>query len=365
MAYTTIDDPSEYFQTALYTGNGASSRALTNDGNSNLQPDWVWIKDRSAAFHHILGDSSRGSAKKLASDGNYAENDSSELNTSYGYVDTFNTDGFTTGGGSTQVNKSSNNYVAWQWKANGGSTTTNDASSTSVGTIDSVYQANTTAGFSIVTYTGTTSAGTIAHGLGAVPKMIIIKNRDDGAENWAVYHAGIASDAETDYLYLDTTNAAADDANLFNDTAPTSTVFSIGTSGVVNQAEAHIAYCFAEKQGYSKFGSYIGNGNANGAFVYTGFKPALIIIKRTDSADHWQIQDIKRHGSNGENSRLQPNDSSAEATNSTWTSMDFLSNGFKQRYTDSIMNVSSGTYIYIAFAEHPFVSSKGVPTTAR
>jgi len=358
MAYTTIDDPSEYFQTLLYTGNGSNNRALVNDGNSDLQPDWIWFKERNSTSVHQLLDSSRGVNKALSSNDNGAEE-------TYAYLSSFDSDGFTFDQSDGSTNENNNTFVAWQWKANGGSTTTNDASSTSVGTIDSVYQANTTAGFSIVTYTGTTSAGTIAHGLGAVPKMIIIKNRDDGAENWAVYHAGIASDAETDYLYLDTNNAAADDANLFNDTAPTSTVFSIGTSGVVNQAEAHIAYCFAEKQGYSKFGSYIGNGNANGAFVYTGFKPALIIIKRTDSADHWQIQDIKRHGSNGENSRLQPNDSSAEATNSTWTSMDFLSNGFKQRYTDSIMNVSSGTYIYMAFAEHPFVSSKGVPTTAR
>ena len=168
MSYTNgLDDPSAFFQTALWTGNGASSRALVNDGNSNLQTDFVWIKDRSAGYHHILGDSTRGSAKKLTSDGSYAENQSGELNTSYGYVDTFDTNGFTLGGGSLQVNKSSNSYVAWQWKANGGTTASNTD-----GSITSTVQANTTAGFSIVTYTGTGSAATVGHGLGGTPDFI-------------------------------------------------------------------------------------------------------------------------------------------------------------------------------------------------
>ena len=245
MAYTTIDDPSEFFNTILWSGNGNDDRNLTGVG---FAPDWVWIQARTEIIITICMTQQRGANNQLITQATNAES------TVANKLQAFQSDGFQVGS-SDETNKSTSTYVAWNWKANGGTTTTNDASATGVGTIDSVYQANTTAGFSIVTYTGTTSAGTVAHGLGAVPKMIIIKNRDDGAENWAVYHAGIASDAETDYMYLDTTNAAADDANLFNDTAPTSTVFSIGTSGVVNQAEAHVAYCFAEKQGYSKFGS--------------------------------------------------------------------------------------------------------------
>ena len=368
MAYTTIDDPSVYFQTKLYTGTG-SSQAYTNDGNSDLQPDWLWIKIRSSADGHHLFDSSRGVTKRIHTDSSSAEvtiSDGSNL-TAIG------SDGFTLGGNGG-VNGSSSTYVAWQWKANGGTTTTNDASATSVGTIDSVYQANTTAGFSIVTYTGTTSAGTIAHGLGAVPRMIIIKNRDDGAENWAVYHAGIASDAETDYLYLDSTNAAADDANLFNDTAPTSTVFSIGTSGVVNQAEAHIAYCFAEIKGYSKIGSYTGNGNADGPFLYLGFRPKFIIIKRTDTTGSWflidSVRDINTLGAantkgsaEAQHQQLFADASDAEATYNS-SAGDFLSNGYKLKGTNASTNASGGTFIYLAFAEHPLVSSKGVPTTA-
>jgi hypothetical protein len=266
--------------------------------------------------------------------------------------------------------------VAWQWKANGGTTTTNDASATGIGTIDSVYQANTTAGFSIVTYTGTTSAGSIAHGLGAVPKMIIVKNIQDGAENWAV-QSPTASDPWTDYMWLDLPNALDDNAGLWNDTAPTSTVFTIGTSGVVSQAENHVAYCFAEKQGYSKFGSYVGNSNANGTFVYTGFKPAWIMIKHTGSfgGDQqyatWGIWDNKRATSNvvTQATMLTANNQYQEGnrgnnSSSTLVALDMLSNGFKIRNTSYEVN-QPGTYIYMAFAESPFVSSTGTPTTAR
>jgi hypothetical protein len=262
-------------------------------------------------------------------------------------------------GADISVNENAKNFVGWAWKAKNGAATFNDASATGVGTIDSVHEANTTAGFSIVTYTGTTSAGSIAHGLGAVPKMIIVKNRDDGAENWAV-QSPTASDPWTDYMYLDTTNAASDDANLWNDTAPTSTVFSIGTSGVVNQAENHVAYCFAEKQGYSKIGSYTGNGSTDGTFVYTGFKPAWVMCKSTASTSDWYIYDNKREGYNIDNDHLLANSTAVEATADE---IDMLSNGFKLRIaTDP--NVAEA-YIYMAFAEHPFVSSEGVPTTAR
>ena len=352
MAYTTIDDPSAYFHTQLYTGDGSSSNAITNNANAgNFQPDWLWTKCRSESRDHQMIDSSRGDNLGLRPNSNIAE---------YGASTEIDSNGFTMTDSSNTINGDGRTYVAWQWKANGGTTTTNDASATSVGTIDSVYQANTTAGFSIVTYTGTTSAGTIAHGLGAVPRMIIIKNRDDGAENWAVYHAGIASDAETDYLYLDSTNAAADDANLFNDTAPTSTVFSIGTSGVVNQAEAHVAYCFSEVKGYSKIGTYEGNGNADGTFVYTGFQPEFIMIKNIDATFNWMLFDNTRDEA-VINSLLEANTPDAERVDDK---IDFVSNGFKLRSTSGENN-GSYTFIYMAFAKHPFVSSKGVPTTAR
>ena len=353
MAYTTIDDPSEFFNTILYTGDGNASgaRSITGVG---FKPDWLWIKERDNSAYHNLFDSNRGVGKVLHTNATDAEGDYTSYHTAFG------SDGFTLENNPGSLNGNTDTYVAWNWKANGGTTTTNDASATSVGTIDSVYQANTTAGFSIVTYTGTTSAGTIAHGLGAVPRMIIIKNRDDGAENWAVYHAGIASDAETDYLYLDSTNAAADDANLFNDTAPTSTVFSIGTSGVVNQAEAHVAYCFSEVKGYSKIGTYEGNGNADGTFVYTGFQPEFIMIKNIDATFNWMLFDNTRDEA-VINSLLEANTPDAERVDDK---IDFVSNGFKLR-SDSGENNGSYTFIYMAFAKHPFVSSKGVPTTAR
>ena len=355
MAYTDIDDPSAYFHTQLYTGN-ATARSITNDANAgDFKPDWVWIKVRNNANNHRLFDSSRGATKDLISNSNSAESTDATRLTS------FNTNGFSIGT-NAEVNSNTHNIVAWQWKANGGTTTTNDASATGIGTIDSVYQANTTAGFSIVTYTGTTSAGSIAHGLGAVPKMIIVKNIQDGAENWAV-QSPTASDPWTDYMWLDLPNALDDNAGLWNDTAPTSTVFTIGTSGVVSQAENHVAYCFAEKQGYSKIGKYIGNGNANGTFVYTGFKPAYVMVKRTNGVGSWVIHDSTRAGfSNPTDEYVYANATNVEATD---IPHDFLSNGFKIRATWDDTNGSGSTYIYMAFADSPFVSSKGVPTTAR
>ena len=349
----TIDDGSQYFNTVLYTGTGADGKAVTGVG---FQPDWLWIKKRSGSGTHVLSDSTRGANKQLFSNLTDAEQTSTD------FVASFDSDGFTVNDsavGTGDVNYTSGGtYVAWNWLANGGTTSSNTD-----GSITSTVQANTTAGFSIVTYTGTGSAGTIGHGLGKTPKMIIVKNRD-GAYQWLTYHAGMTND-ETSYIELNSTVAQQSGETHWNSTAPTSSVFSCLTQlSINNSGDNYLAYCFAEIEGYSKFGSYTGNGSTDGTFVYTGFKPALMIIKRTDTADNWQIQDIKRHGSNGENSRLQPNDSSAEATNSTWTSMDFLSNGFKQRYTDSIMNASGGTYIYMAFAENPFVTSSGVPVVA-
>ncbi len=357
MAYTTIDDPSAHFQTLLYTGDGNDNRNLVNTGNSDLQPDWIWNKRRDSTSNHFIFDSSRGTSKIIATDSNEAES------TNTNQLQAFQTDGFQLGSDNGS-NGSSRTMVAWQWKANGGTTTTNDASSTSVGTIDSVYQANTTAGFSIVTYTGTGSAGTIAHGLGVAPTVIIGKDRDDTSQ-WFVQHPHFGA---THYGELDDTTAFADDANYFNDSTPTSTVFGIGSDGATGGTTNYVAYCFAPIQGYSKFGHYEGNNNADGPFVYTGFKPAWIMIKNADTSGKvWFIWDNARDTHNVANHTVEANANSAEANTGTGATnyIDMLSNGFKVRQTGSHLNPDSETVIYMAFAESPFVSSKGVPTTAR
>ena len=353
MAYTTIDDPSEYFHTRLYSGNNSGSGlAVTNNANSgNFQPDWVWIKRRDSAGSSGLHDSNRGSTKRLKSDATDAEDTNSNI------LASFDSNGFTIGDNSGNYN-ASGTYVAWQWKANGGTTSSNDASATSVGTIDSVIQANTTAGFSIVTYTGTGSNGTIAHGLGATPQMYWVKRRS-AAEHWQVYSEEIGNNK---YFQI-TTDGEITGSNRWNNTSPTSSVFSVGDHASVNgSSDTYVAYCFTDIKGYSKFGSYTGNGNADGAFVYTGFKPAWLLVKRTDSANHWLMFDIKRDIINVGEKWLMADTADAEATGIYW---DGLSNGFKARTNDPIINASGGTYIYMAFAEHPFVSSKGVPVTAR
>ena len=358
MAYTTIDDGSAYFQTKLYTGTG-SSNSVTNDGNSNLQPDFIWIKERDGTGQHGAFDSSRGVQKELKIDEDGAESTASQS------VTAFNSDGFTVGTAG-DYNGSDNSQVAWQWKANGGTTTTNDASSTGVGSIDSVYQANTTAGFSIVSYTGTGSAGTIAHGLGAVPSWMVVKNRSkSGGEGWMVYHQGNTSAPETEHLQIHNTNATSDNDIAWNDTAPTSTVFSVKDDDSTNDSgETHIAYLWTDIQGYSKFGDYIGTGNDDGPFVYTGFKPAWLMIKRT-TANAWGIFDSARGVFNEITMNLDADRTDAENTATNYDDLDFLSNGFKLREENDDINASGGTYIYMAFAEHPFVSSKGVPATAR
>ena len=358
MAYTTIDDGSAYFQTKLYTGTG-SSNSVTNDGNSDLQPDFIWIKERDGTGQHGAFDSSRGVQKELKIDEDGAESTASQS------VTAFNSDGFTVGTAG-DYNGSDNSQVAWQWKANGGTTTTNDASSTGVGSIDSVYQANTTAGFSIVSYTGTGSAGTIAHGLGAVPSWMVVKNRSkSGGEGWMVYHQGNTSAPETEHLQIHNTNATSDNDIAWNDTAPTSTVFSVKDDDSTNDSgETHIAYLWTDIQGYSKFGDYIGTGNDDGPFVYTGFKPAWLMIKRT-TANAWGIYDSARGVFNEITMNLDADRTDAENTATNYDDLDFLSNGFKLYEENDDINASDGTYIYMAFAEHPFVSSEGTPVTAR
>ena len=359
MAYTTIDDPSQYFQIALYTGNGGTQN-ITNDGNSDLQPDWVWVKDRTDANDHKITDSSRLSSGNptltLESNTTIAEFNDTDSTTAY------LTDGFSLGANGN-LNTNTNSYVAWQWKANGGTTTTNDASATGIGNQDSVHQANTTSKFSIFTYGPLGSGGQIAHGLGTVPHVIIIKSRS-GSRNWCIYHHKNTTAPETDFLSFDQ-NVATQDATVWNDTVPTSTVVSVSGDGKVGTDETYVGYAFAEVKGYSKFGSYTGNGNSDGTFVYTGFKPAWVMTKRTDSSDHWRIVDATREPFNdGSMQGLKANTNEAEADAGS-RGLDFLSNGFKIRTTDPDSNASGGDYIYMAFAEHPFVSSEGVPTTAR
>ena len=355
MAYTTIDDPSAYFQAKIYTGTG-SSLALTFDGNSDLQPDLVWVKSRTNAYSNYIYDSTRGVQKRLLTDATSAESTLAQGLTAFG------SDGMTFGT-DAGANESSDAHVAWGWKANGGTRTTNTESGNNPG---GGYQANTTGGFSIVDYTGTGAAGTMAHGLGAAPGVIIVKRRDD-ASSWIVYHRGNTSAPETDILELQANNATYDNSTYWNDTAPTSSVFTINTSSDGNaDAATYVAYCFAEIQGYSKFGSYTGNGNADGPFIYLGFKPAWVVIKRTDSTNNWGIFDSTRDTFNQVGKQLYANGTEAEDADAAHSSgRDYLSNGFKLRETGNAINGSSATYIYMAFAEHPFVSSKGVPCTAR
>jgi len=347
MAYTTIDDPSAYFQTKLYTGTG-SSLALTNDGNSDLQPDFVWIKPRNEARGHHLFDAVRGVGKSLVSNETNDEESNAQTLTAFG------SDGFTVGT-SNDVNKASNTHVAWQWKAGGSPSSNTD------GSITSSVSVNQTAGISIGTFTGTASVGTVGHGLNAVPSMIINRTITSDGKDWMTYHHKNTSAPETDYLALNSTNATADFEDVWNDTAPTSSVFTIGNSSQNNTGSGtSIFYAFAEKKGFSKFGSYTGNGNADGTFVYTGFKPAWVMAKKSNSTGNWVIVDTKRDGYNGANDTLQANVPDVESGGNRF---DIVSNGFKARSTSSYSNTSGDTFIYMAFAEEPLVGDN--PATAR
>ena len=341
MSYISFQ-PKDYFNTKLYTGNG-STQSITGVG---FQPDWVWLKRRDASASHELHDAVRGATKRLKSDGTNAEFTDTDTLTS------FDSDGFSIGSGS-QINTNSATQVAWNWKANGAGSSNTD------GSITSTVSANTTSGFSIVTYTGTGSVGTIGHGLSAVPKMIIVK-RLDSASSWSVYHSALGN---ANQVYLNTTGASTSSSG-WNSTDPTSSVFSIGSTASYNgSGNTYIAYAFAEKSGFSSMGSYVGNGNADGTFVYTGFKPAFILLKNTTlSVENWVINDSGRNPSNIVDKDLFANQNYVEAVHSR---QDFLSNGFKFRSTANNSNKSGDTYIYMAFAESPIVSSNGVPAVAR
>jgi len=350
MAYTTIDDPSAYFHTQLYTGTG-SELSVTNGANAgDFKPDWIWIKQRNAATDHGMFDSSRGVTKNLKT--NTADAQSTEVQS----VKTFNTDGFTLGT-SGDYNGSSDTHVAWQWKANGATKTSfSESGNNPAGT----HQANTTAGFSIVTHVGTGAVGTIAHGLSSAPEWILTKGLDDG-HAWITAHKSLGFTKST----LFNTSDAFADGSEYNNTDPTSSVFTVkNQGGVNNDGQNYVNYLFHSVQGYSKFGKYTGNGNADGPFVYTGFKPAWIIQKNTADSTNWNIYDNKRSTFNTVDDILMSNASDAEGAVSG-KSIDFLSNGFKLRGSDNETNDNGDVHIYMAFAESPFVSSEGVPTTAR
>ena len=342
MAYISFQ-PQDYFNTKLYTGNG-STQSISSVG---FQPDWLWIKNRDGTNNHILQDAVRGATKSLESDGTGAET------TSATRVTSFDSDGFSIGSAGTN-NTNTNNYVSWNWKANGAGSSNTD------GSINTTYtSANTTSGFSISTYTGTGSNATIGHGLNSAPSVVICKQLN-ATQQWINYHKAIGA---TKYLHLNASDASATSSTVWNDTDPTSSVFSVGTAVNCNgSGNTYVAYCFAEKKGFSKFGSYTGNGNADGAFIYTGFKPAFIMIKRTDSSASWVMFDSKRLGYNVANYQLYANSNTSYGNN---VLLDITSQGFKCRANHLDVNGSGATYIYMAFAEAPLVSSNGVPATAR
>ena len=351
MAYTTIDDPSAYFHTQLFTGNG-STQSITNDANAgDFKPDWLWIKSRGTTHGHAVFDSNRGGNARLASEGTQAER------TNEGNV-TFQTDGFNVTSSHPTTNNNSTNMVAWQWKVNGGTTTSSNDGDMS----GYARQTNTTAGFSIITYTGdNTGGGTVGHGLGAAPEWVIAKSRA-AAKPWQCYHKALGNTKSID---LDNTTGASTNSASWGNTTPSSTVVTVG-NGDTNHTGNMVMYAWKPIQGFSKFGKYTGNGNANGPRAYTGFKPAFLIIKNTsDGNDEWIVWDNKRSPSNAVNDYLGPSSDAAENADSDWAIVDFLSNGFKIRSSDISYNQDTHVYIYIAFAESPFVSSEGVPTTAR
>ena len=352
MAYTTINKSSEHFNTKLYTGNG-STNAITGVG---FQPDMCWWKMRSGVEEHALGDAVRGATKIIKPNATSAEATSSS------YFTSFDSDGFTLGNDS-KTNTNSSTYASWNWKANGAGVSNTD------GSITSTVSANTTSGFSIVKYTGDGSgaSATIGHGLGVTPACVIMKPLNyEGA--WWIAHKTMP----TNYLLEFNTNAQADILTSFGGGGLSFSAFTNNViGGIANtnadlwnkSSEPYIAYCFAEKKGFSKFGSYTGNGSTDGTFIYTGMKPAFVIHKRTDSAGYsWLIHDNKRPDYNSTDKILEADLASVEQSN---YHMDLLSNGFKHRITSGSTNGSGGTYIYMAFAENPLVGTNNIPATAR
>ena len=352
MAYTTINKPSDYFNTVTYTGNGGT-QSVTGVG---FQPDWCWIKSRSnpGVYGHETYDLIRGVRNNLST--NSADAEFTIPTTGF---ESFDSDGFTvqlSDNYARGLNENNQLQVAWNWLAS------NTTASNTDGSITSTVSANTTSGFSIVSYTGTGANASVGHGLGSAPKMIIVKGRDT-AVNWYVYHQAIGNQT---YLNLNNTNTTGTPSSAYwNNTSPTSSVFYLGTGGDVNgSGQSKIAYCFAEKKGFSKFGSYQGTTSADGTFLYLGFKPAFLLVKGTTTAESWIMFDNQRGNqgvrSNPQDLRLLANATNAEAD----IDIDFLSNGVKFRTAENAVD-HANTYMYMAFAEEPLVTSGKVPATAR
>jgi hypothetical protein len=335
-----INKPNLHFNTKLYTGNGGT-QAVTGVG---FQPDWVWIKNRGVAESHVLFDVLRGVQKALNSDSSSAEATSSN------YLTAFGTDGFTVGA-SGLVNDNSNTYASWNWKAGG------SGSSNSDGSLSATLSANATAGFSVSTFT-TPGSGTftVGHGLGVAPKMVMY--RPTGSSSWQVGHDSLGW---TNFLALNNTGASASNT-AFGNTAPTTSVWTGNTANVGTNAPC-VAYCFSEIKGYSKFGKSIGNGDTNGPYVYTGFKPAFVLAKNSSISDWWSMFDNKRLGFNSSDSPrlLFPNANSSESNSKM---LDLTSNGFKIRSSNTGINGNGNTTIYMAFAENPIVGTNNIPATA-
>ena len=334
---TTATQAGKFFNPVLYTGTGATN-SITGVG---FQPDWTWLKNRSAGNNHQLFDAVRGVQKAIYSDLTLAEATNANALTAFG------SDGFTLGSESG-INGSGSSFVSWNWKANG------SGSSNTAGSITSTVSANTTSGFSVVTYTGQSGAGTVGHGLGVAPAMIIVKSRSNGAYGWAVWHSTFT---QSEYLLMETTDVKGTASNYWNSSAPSTwtSAFGVGAGPkyVNNSGDTFVAYCFAQIAGYSAFGSYTGNGSTDGAFIYTGFRPAYVMIKRTDTSGEWVLKDTTRSPYNADGNTLLANRSDAEYGSGN-TSIDELSNGFKCRTTSASANASGGTYVYMALASNPF-----------
>ena len=347
MAYTTINKSTDYFNTKLYTGNGGT-QTITGVG---FQPDFTWVKGRNHAYYHYLQDVVRGSQNIL-----YTNNTDSQATITAG-ISAWNADGYVTGSQGA-LNYNGRTFVAWNWKAGGAGSANTD------GSINSTVSVNQTAGFSIVKWTGNNTAGaTVGHGLGSIPKIVIVKNSQQSGYDWVMYHASLGN---TKRIWLNLTNAESTNTSSWNNTTPSSSLFTLGSSGETNGSGEMIGYCFAEKQGYSKFGSYKGNGNADGTFIYTGFKPAFVLAKKTNEANtSWIMLDNKRLTSfNPIEVRMFANVSSAEDDINT-SYCDLVSNGFKIRNADNNINDANDTYIYMAFAEAPLVGTNDVTAKAR
>jgi len=351
--YTTIDNPELYFQTKLYTGNG-STQSLTFDGSEDMQPDFLWFKQRDGTGTHAVFDSVRGTTgsvyRRLLPQDNGAEDTAANTLTAIG------TDGFSISSDGN-INGSSETMVAWCWKAGGSGSSNTDGSINTTST-----SANTTSGFSIVAYTGDgNSSATLGHGLSSAPKVLINKTRSLSGYDWNVQHGALGA---TKYLYLSSNATEATNIGMWNNTAPTSSVFTVGTYDNVNKvSETYVTYCFSEVQGFSKFGSYYGNGSSSGSYIHLGFRASFILLKNTTTATRdWMMYDSKRQGYNGANNYIVANTNGSDQTG---IEIDILSNGFKARSSATGLNASGVKHIYMAFAEAPFVNSKGVPCNAR